>query len=65
MDDRIQGPDPETGQQAADTEYPPLDDETLAQIADETWLEYDIREAEQVDWAEEDDRLLNEMRDHE
>ena len=28
-----------------DMEYPPLDDETLARIADETFLEYDAREA--------------------
>jgi hypothetical protein len=26
-------------------EYPDLDDETLAQIADETWLMYDAEEA--------------------
>lgn len=64
MDDRNRV-DPEANQQADDTEYPPLEDEALAQIADETWLEYDIRESEQVEWAEEDDRLLNEMRDHE
>jgi TorA maturation chaperone TorD len=30
-------------------EYPPLDDETLAQIADETWQMYDADEAAN-DW---------------
>jgi len=29
-----------------DSGYPPLDEETMAQIADEAFLEYDIREAE-------------------
>ena len=28
-----------------DLEWPPLDDETINQIADESFLEYDIREA--------------------
>ncbi|HEV3164215.1 MAG TPA: hypothetical protein VGZ22_09295 [Isosphaeraceae bacterium] len=28
-----------------ETEYPPLDDDTLTRIADETFLEYDVREA--------------------
>jgi hypothetical protein len=28
-----------------DTDYPPIDDEALARIADETFLEYDAREA--------------------
>src|SRR5207253_2090222 len=31
-----------------DMEYPPLDEETLARIADETFLEYDVREAADV-----------------
>jgi hypothetical protein len=30
----------------SESEYPPLDDETLSRIADESFLEYDIREAE-------------------
>lgn len=29
-----------------DLEYPPLDDETINRIADESFLEYDRREAE-------------------
>jgi hypothetical protein len=27
------------------TDYPPLDDETIDRIADESFLEYDVREA--------------------
>jgi hypothetical protein len=29
--------------------YPPLDEETISRIADESFLEYDIREAERED----------------
>lgn len=64
MDDRSQASDSEANQHADDTEYPPLDEETLAWIADETWLEYDIRETEDMD-REGDERAPNEMRDHE
>jgi len=32
-------------QRTRDFELPPLDDEALAQIADQTFLEYDAREA--------------------
>ncbi len=34
---------------AADLDYPPLDDETLAQIADQSFQEFDAREAAQND----------------
>jgi hypothetical protein len=34
---------------AADADYPPLDDETIDRIADESFLEYDDREAVQVE----------------
>jgi hypothetical protein len=32
-------------QRTKDLEYPPLDEETISRIADESFLEYDIREA--------------------
>jgi hypothetical protein len=36
---------------AVPLDYPPLDDETLARIADEAFLEYDAREAADADSA--------------
>ncbi len=44
--DSCQEPDREPLWRMEEMEYPPLDEETMAQIADEAFLEYDIREAE-------------------
>jgi hypothetical protein len=66
--DPDQRPDPKALPYTVEGEWPSLDDEALAQIADETWLEYDAREADQGDQVEQSDRTgqpLNEMSEHE
>jgi hypothetical protein len=52
----------------SDEERLPLDEETIARIADESFLEYDAREADQANQAGESDRPArpqNEMNDNE
>ena len=38
-------------QRTRDLEWPPLDDETIDRIADESFLQYDIREAADAEGA--------------
>jgi hypothetical protein len=71
--DRLTGPDQleflaEILRRTREMEWPPLDDEALAQIADETFLEYDAREADQANQVDPPDRTeqpLNEISGHE
>jgi hypothetical protein len=66
--DPDQRPDPKAISLTEGEVWPPLDDETLAQIADENFLEYDAREADQADQVDQPDRTgqpLNEISEHE
>jgi hypothetical protein len=49
-------------------DWPPIDDETIARIAEEAFLEYDAREVDQANPVETPDRpgqFVDEMNDHE
>ena len=66
--DSYQQPDCEPLWHTAEMEWPRLDEETLAQIADEAFREYDIREAEsghRSGVAQESDSVFEEFNHHE
>jgi len=66
--DSYQQPDCGPPGHTDETGWPPLDEETIAQIADEAFLEYDIREAEsghRSGVSQESDSAFEESNHHE
>jgi hypothetical protein len=66
--DLSQQPDCEPLWHTDERKWPPLDEETIAQIADEAFLEYDIREAEcghRSGVSQESDSAFEEFNHHE